>query len=140
MSWKISQLEHIVLSMKFKFILLYSRNFVIYLLGIYEEMSGIDPRIVKHEIPTYAHSKPIIRKLRPINLKKVVAIKDEVEKLLKVGFIYPIHLIEWVSNRFPVTKNLGTIHVCIDFWNLNKACPKDNYPTPFIDYIIDEYA
>jgi hypothetical protein len=38
----------------------------------------------------------------------------------------------------PVNKKQGTIHVCTDFRDLNKACPKDNFPTPFIDQIIDE--
>lgn len=33
-------------------------------------------------------------------------------------------------------KKHGTIHICVDYWDLNRACPKDNYPTPFIDQII----
>ena len=66
--------------------------------------------------------------------------KDEVEKLLKAGFIYPIALTEWVSNPVFVDKKKGTIHIYTDFINLNKACPKDNYPTPFIDQIIDACA
>ena len=45
---------------------------------------------------------------------------------------------EWVSN--PIDKKQGTIHVCTEFQDLNKACPKDNYPTPFIDQIIDACA
>jgi hypothetical protein len=45
-----------------------------------------------------------------------------------------------VSNRVPVNKKQGTIHVCTDFRDLNKAYPKDNFPTPFIDQIIDECA
>jgi hypothetical protein len=32
------------------------------------------------------------------------------------------------------------IRVCTDFRDLNKACPKDNFPTPFIDHIVDECA
>ena len=44
---------------------------------------------------------------------------------------------EWVSNVVPVNKKQGTIRVCIDFRDLNKACPKDNFPTPHIDQIID---
>jgi hypothetical protein len=67
-------------------------------------------------------------------------IKAEVEKLIKVGFIYPVQLMEWVSNPVPVNKNQGTIHVCMDFCDLNKAFPKDNFPTPFIDQIVDECA
>jgi hypothetical protein len=61
-----------------------------------------------------------------------------VEKLLNVGFIYPVPLTKWVSNPFPVDKKQGTIHVCMDFCDLNKACLKDNFPTPFIDQILDE--
>jgi hypothetical protein len=66
-------------------------------------------------------------------LRKQQAIKAEVEKLLKDGFIYLIQLTQWVSNPIPVNKKQGTIRVCTDFRDLNKACPKDNFPTPFID-------
>jgi hypothetical protein len=69
-----------------------------------------------------------------------VTIKAEVEKLLKSGFIYPIPLTEWISNIVLVTKKQGTIHVFIDYRDLTKACPKDNYPMPFIDQIIDNCA
>jgi hypothetical protein len=104
----------------------------------YKEMPGIDPRIVEHEITMYPDAKPIRQKLHPVNSKKAAAIKFEVEKFLKAWFIYPIHLTQWVSNPVPVNKKQGTICVCIDFHDLNKACPKDNFPTPFIDQIIDE--
>jgi hypothetical protein len=99
----------------------------------YEEMSGIDPKIVEHEITTYPDAKPVRQKLHPVNPRKAAAIKVEVEKLLKVGFIYPVHLTQWVSNPVSVNKKQGTILVCTDFRDLNKACPKDNFPTPFID-------
>jgi hypothetical protein len=99
----------------------------------YEEMPGIDPKIVEHEITMYPDAKPVRQKLRPVNPRKATAIKTEVEKLLKAGFIYPIQLTQWVSNPVPVDKKQGTICVCTDFHDLNKACPKDNYPTPFID-------
>jgi hypothetical protein len=104
----------------------------------YEEMPGIDPKLVEHEITTYPDAKPVRQKLHLVNPKKAVAINIEVEKLLKAGFIYPIHLTQWVSNPMPVNKKQGTIHVCTYFHDLNKACPKDNFPTPFIDQIIDE--
>src|SRR5713101_7602162 len=75
-----------------------------------------------------------------MNPCKVAAMKDEVEKLLNAGFIYPIALTEWVSNPVPVDKKKGTIRICTEFRDLNKAYPKDNYPTPFIDQIIDACA
>jgi hypothetical protein len=67
-------------------------------------MPGIDPRIVEHEIETYPNAKSVQQKLRPVNPKKETTIKAEVEKLLKVGFIYPVHLTQWVSNPIPVDK------------------------------------
>jgi hypothetical protein len=99
----------------------------------YEEMPSIDPKIVEHEIKTYPDAMPIRQNLRPFNPRKAATIKIEVEKLLKASFIYPIHLTQWVSNPMEVNKKQGTIHVCTDLHDLNKACPKDNFPTPFID-------
>jgi hypothetical protein len=43
-----------------------------------------------------------------------------------------------VSNPVALNKNQGNIHMCMDFKDLNKACPKDSFPTPFIDQILDE--
>jgi hypothetical protein len=103
-------------------------------------MPGIDPRIVEHEIKTYPDAKPVRQKLRPINPRKAAVIKVEVDKLLKDGFIYPIHLTQWVSNPVPVNKKQGMICVCSNLHDLNKACPKDTFPTTFIDQIIDECA
>ena len=67
-------------------------------------MPGIDPRIIVHEIKTYAGAKSVRQKLRRIHLKEAAAIKAEVEKLLKAGFLYPVSLTEWVSNIVPITK------------------------------------
>ena len=57
---------------------------------------------------------------------------------MHVGFIYPIPLTEWVSNIVPIMKKQGTIRVCIDYWDVNLACPKYNYPTPFMDQVIND--
>eukprot|EP00253_Pinus_taeda_P006813 PITA_06813 len=103
-------------------------------------MPGIDPSIVVHEIITYPGAKPVRQRLRQVHPRKAAAIKAEVEKLLKVGFIYPIPLTDWVSNIVPVTKKQGTIRICVDYRDINRACPKDNFPTPFIDQIIDACA
>ena len=75
-----------------------------------------------------------------MNPRKAPAIKAEIEKLLKSGFIYHVPLMEWVSNPVPVDKKQGAIRICTDFHDLNRACPKDNFPTPFIDQIFDECA
>jgi hypothetical protein len=58
----------------------------------YEEMSGIDPRIVEHKIKTYPDAKPVRQCLRAANPRKAPTIKAKVEKLLNVGFIYLVSL------------------------------------------------
>ena len=60
----------------------------------YEEMPGIDPSIVIHEIKTYPDARPVCQKLRPVHPRKTAAIKAEIEKLMKAGFIYPVPLTE----------------------------------------------
>ena len=70
----------------------------------YEEMSGIDPSIVVYKIKTYPMAKPVRKKLRQVHPRKATAIKAEIEKILKAGFIYPVPLTKWVSNIVPVNK------------------------------------
>jgi hypothetical protein len=106
----------------------------------YEEMPGIDPRIVEHEIITYPDAKPVQKHLRAVNPRKAPTIKAEVEKLLNAGFIYLVPLTECVSNPVPVNKKQGTIRVCMEFCDLHTAFPKDNFLTPFIDQILDDCA
>jgi hypothetical protein len=61
-----------------------------------------------------------------------------VERLLDVGFIRPCRYVEWVSNIVPIEKkNTEKIRVCIDFHNLNKATPKDEYPMPVANMLIN---
>lgn len=67
-------------------------------------MSGIDPNIIVHEIKMHLDVKPVRKCLPRIHLKKVVMIKEDVEKLMHVGFIYPVPLTDWVSNIVPIMK------------------------------------
>jgi hypothetical protein len=101
-------------------------------------MPGVYPRIVEHEITTYPNAKSIRQKLHLVHPCKATTIKDEVEKILKDGFIYPVQLMQWVSNPISINKKKGMIHMCMEFLDLNKACPKNKFPTPFIDQIVDE--
>ena len=102
-------------------------------------MPGIDPRIVEHEIKTCPNAKPVRQRLHAVNPRKAPTIKADIEKLLNANFIYPLPLMEWVnSNLVLVDKKQGVIRICTDFRDLYHACPKDNFPTPFIDQILDE--
>ena len=70
----------------------------------YEEMLGIDPSILVHEIKTYPTTKHVRQKLRQVHQRKAASIKAKIEKLLKAGFIYPIPLTKWVLNVVPINK------------------------------------
>ena len=65
------------------------------------------------------------------------AIKAEITRLYDAGFIRPCRYAEWVSNIVPVIKKNGKFRVCIDFRDLNKATPKDEYPMPIADQLVD---
>ena len=106
----------------------------------YTEMPGFDPSIVEHHINTWSDVVLVHQKKRPIHPSKDPAVKAKIEKLRKASFIYPITFTTWFSNHVHVNKKQGTIHICTDFQDLNLACPKDNFPTPFNDQIIDACA
>ena len=55
-----------------------------------------------------------------------------------MGFIREVLYLEWLENVVMVKKPNGKWRVCVDFTNLNKACPKDSYPLPRIDRLMDE--
>ena len=57
-------------------------------------------------------------------------IKVDIERLLKVKLIRTARYVDWVSNIVPVMKKNGKLHVCINFKDLNKATPKDEYYMP----------
>ena len=66
-------------------------------------------------------------------------IKEEVDRLLKAKFIRPCRYADWVSNIVPVEKkNTSNIRICVDFRDLNKATPKDEYPMPIADMLIND--
>ena len=63
--------------------------------------------------------------------------KEEIQKQLSVGFISVIMYPEWLANVVLVPKKDGKVRVCVDFRNLNKDRPKDNFPLPHIDMLVD---
>jgi len=66
--------------------------------------------------------------------------KEELQKLLDVGFIYPISDSQWVSPLVMVAKKNGKWRICVDYRELNKATQKDHLPSPFIDQVLDTLA
>jgi hypothetical protein len=61
----------------------------------------------------------------------------EVEKLINVGFIMEVQYPWWLTNIVPVMKKNGQVQVCVDFHDLNSACPKDDFPIPITEMVVD---
>ena len=65
------------------------------------------------------------------------AIVEEVRKLQEASFIKEVFYLDWLANVVIVKKASGKWRMCVDFTNLNKACPKDSYPLPRVDVLVD---
>ena len=63
--------------------------------------------------------------------------KGEIQKQPSVGFLLVVKYLEWLANVIPVPKKDGKVRVCFDFRDLNKANPKDDFPLPHIDMLVD---
>nr|CAN72632.1 hypothetical protein VITISV_025688 [Vitis vinifera] len=64
----------------------------------------------------------------------------DIDKLLEVKFIREVDYPDWLENVVVVPKKEGKWRVCVDHTNLNNACPKDSFPLPRIDQIVDSTA
>src|SRR4051812_22999338 len=106
-------------------------------------MPGVPRELAEHKL----NADPKVRRrsiaeevLRPFNEERRRAIAKEVQCLLAAGFIRPIKYSKWLANPVLVEKKNGTWRMCIDYTNLNSACPKEQFVLPRIDQIIDSTA
>lgn len=106
----------------------------------YANMPRIDPELVLHHLPLKLGVKLVKKNLRKIHPQVALLFKAELKKWLDANFIRPIDYVEWISNLVPVRKNSQGSQICTDFYDLNKACPKDDFPLPNIDITIDMIA
>jgi hypothetical protein len=93
-------------------------------------MSRISRKVIEHKLGTDPSFKLIKQKERRYTLERHETIRQEVNRLLEVGFIMPIDYSSWLANLVLIEKSDGSKRMCIDYTNLNKACPKDDYPLP----------
>ena len=63
--------------------------------------------------------------------------KEEIQKQLSVGFLSVVEYLEWLANVVHVPKKDGNVIFCVDFRDLNKASPKDDFPLPHINMLVD---
>ncbi|CAL2257309.1 unnamed protein product [Prunus armeniaca] len=106
----------------------------------YDNMPGISPDVISHKHSISPICKPVRQKRRSYDAERYEAMHTEVDKLNAIGFIreamYPV----WLANSIMVRKASGGWRMCQDYTDLNKACPKDCFPLPRIDQLVDATA
>ena len=106
----------------------------------YDDMPGLSTDLVVHKLPTDPTVPPVKQRLRKFKPDMSVRIKEEITKQLEAKVIRVTRYPVWLANIVPVPKKDGKIRVCVDYRNLNKASPKDNFPLPNIHILIDNCA
>jgi hypothetical protein len=103
------------------------------------EMPRLSRELVEHWLPIKNEFKPY--KQQPHRFNSIIydRVKEEINQLLQAGFIQPCRYAEWISNIVPVKKkDFRKIRVCIDFRDLNRATPEDEYYMPIADMLIND--
>ena len=106
----------------------------------YTELPGLDKTLVEHRLPIKKEHIPHQQPPRKMANEVILKVKEEIKRLLQARFIRPARYVEWLSNIVPVLKKNGKLRVCIDFRNLNTATPKDEYPMPIANVLVDGVA
>ncbi|XP_027178217.1 uncharacterized protein LOC113777381 [Coffea eugenioides] len=106
----------------------------------YDDMTGISTDVVVHRLPTDPSFPPVKQKPRKFKPDMSLKIKEQIEKQLKSNIIIVSHYPIWLSNPVPVPKKSGEVRVCVDYRDLNKASPKDDFPLPNIHILLDNTA
>jgi hypothetical protein len=95
-------------------------------------LCGVDRSIIEHALNVDPSSRPRKQKFR-----KMSEDKAKVKRLLSFGVIREVAYPEWLANTVMVEKSNGKWRMCIDFTDLNKACPKDEFPLSRIHSLVD---
>ncbi|GKF02134.1 hypothetical protein Tco_0029057 [Tanacetum coccineum] len=95
------------------------------------------PFNTEHKMNEYSHTKHVKQKNRGLGPDRNMAACKEAEELMKAGILRKAKSQTWVANPVMVKKSDGGWRMCVDFTDINKACPKDCYPLPEIDWKIE---
>ena len=92
---------------------------------------------MEHRLPIKEGFQPFQQAPRRMAPDITLKIKEEIERLVRAGFIRPARYVEWLSNIVPILKKNGKLRICIDFRNINMATPKDEYHMPVANLLVD---
>ncbi|GKC19210.1 reverse transcriptase domain-containing protein [Tanacetum coccineum] len=100
-------------------------------------MTGVPRHITEHRLNVRDGCSLVRQKKRGQVANRNQAIQEEVGKLVEAGIIKEVHYHDWLFNPVMVKKHDDSWRMCVDFKDLNKACPKDDYRLPEIDWKVE---
>ncbi|GAU44435.1 hypothetical protein TSUD_129290 [Trifolium subterraneum] len=101
------------------------------------KMPGIDPEVACHQLTIDPRASAVVQRRRKQSLEKAEAARKAVKDLLEANFIAEAQYTTWLSNVVLVKKSNGKWRMCVDYTDLNRACPKDAYHLLNIDKLVD---
>ena len=103
------------------------------------DLPGVDPLVASHKLSIYKEARYISEK-KMQTWRRTTPSGAKADRLLSAGFIEDAQYTTWLSNVVLVKKANGKWWMCVDYTDLNKACPRDAYPLPNIDQLVDGAA
>src|SRR3954465_4502697 len=104
-------------------------------------MPGVPREFAEHALNVFPNAKPVKQSIRRLSEPRAEAVVINVNRLFDANFIREIKESEWLANTVLVPKkDTSILRMCVEFTSLNKYCPKDHFPLPRINQIIDSTA
>nr|XP_043638079.1 uncharacterized protein LOC122609083 [Erigeron canadensis] len=101
------------------------------------DMTGVPRELAEHALNANPNISPIRQKKRGMSQDRSKAACEQVNEMVEAGILREVKYQTWVGNPVMVKKPDGSWRLCVDFKDINKACPKDNYPLPDIDWKVE---
>nr|GFC86016.1 reverse transcriptase domain-containing protein [Tanacetum cinerariifolium] len=98
------------------------------------DMTGVPRSVAEHRLNIREGCPPMRQKKRGQALERTKAIQAKVQKLVEARIMREVYYHDWLSNPVMVKKHDESWQMCVDFTDLNKACPQDCYPLSEIDW------
>jgi hypothetical protein len=106
----------------------------------YEDMKGRNPEFYHQKINLAKDAISVQQRRYRLNPNYAAKVKEEIDKLFRVGFIRPVKRTTWLSPIVVAPKKNGNLRVCVDYRKLNTATITDAFPLHFTDDVLDTVA
>src|SRR3954467_2770433 len=92
------------------------------------DIPGVPRELIEHHLAVCPHARPVKQKVRKQALEQQEFITEEIRKLEAAGLVRGVLHPTWLANPAVVRKANGKWRLCIDYTDINKACPRRSFP------------